>query len=501
MAGEDATGLAGVTVSARHMDLDVEESAITDIGGRYRLQVEFPGEVEVVAWRFGFRQERKGGVRPGGAENPLNFVLKKETDERRIIETLPNSSFMTLLPEGWVKRDHILEWGGFASAVLQQSSVEELTNRLRVGVHARNRGSISFGTVSVSPTESYVRPEAMARWMAQYAPLGKELKNFRLPALSTPDSANIQITEFFMPKGGSTHDIYLAPDGIVWANQKPEGLYRLDSKTGKGRTVPFPWANRNIVPIRDSSHFWVTTYMGRIVEFDPKTEKMTGKVFDLAKELGAYFPHTARTDVDGNLWVGDYLGQYPGRAVKIDVGTGKITLIEFPALPLPFDRKATQAYGLCMCPDGRIWATLLVADTLLEIDPRTLKVRARELPEIHGGPRRLDCDRDGILWIPAFAAGALFRFDPKTEEFRKYSSPTQDAGLYTVKVHPKTGDVWIVTQFSSQIYRFDPQKAQFSVYQMPDRQHYAKDIQFAGDREVWAAQDGRRQQSLIRIRY
>jgi len=504
VTGQDGQPIAGGSVISCHSRIAVEESTLTDHAGTYRLKIEFPGQVRIVATRIGYRLEQRDGVQVSEGSNvTLDFVLKAETDERSVIEQLPYSSFVNLLPDGWMKRDYILQsWNyGFRAAVLQQVSAQELKDRFSLGLLQKTR----LGMVQ----ESYIRPGAAAEWAAQYIPRGQTLKKLRLPAQSTPDAAGVHITEFLVP--ADSHDLYVAPDGIVWANQETGGLYRLNPKTGEGRLVPFPWSNRNVLAAKDGSHLWINTDQGKIAQFDPRTEKV-GKVYDLAQQFGDFFPHTVKTDANGNLWVTDYKAEYPGRGVRIEVATGNVTLIRFPALELPFDRKASEGYGLAICPDGQVWTSLLAAGSFVEINRSTLEARARELPEIYGGPRRLDCGGDGAVWIPAYAAGVLFRFDPKTEEFRKFFLPTPDSGPYTVKVHPRTGQVWLVTSMANQVYRINPQSGSVSVYQLPNSLMAnplarSRDIQFSGDREVWFTSKQYRRTSqqphmrLVRLRF
>src|SRR5262249_10343025 len=154
----------------------------------------------------------------------MNFRLEPNSDERLTIQQLPHSSFISLLPEGWSKRELVLQEMALTMrrAVLEHLSVADLKKDVRRQVVARNRPGSSFGAPTVFPTESYENPDAIAHWLAKYAERGSKLKNFRLPAPPTPDTANAQIAQFFVPEGKQNHDLYVAPNGIVWATQKPD---------------------------------------------------------------------------------------------------------------------------------------------------------------------------------------------------------------------------------------------------------------------------------------
>src|ERR1700722_4785679 len=129
-------GLPGVMVMATHVDRRIEESTVTDSSGNYRLIVQYPGVLNVVASEIGYKVEKREGVRLAVEATTINFDLQANSDERSTIEQLPYSSFLSLLPDGWAKREFILtEMTGLVRrAVLDHPPLDELTRRIEAAV-------------------------------------------------------------------------------------------------------------------------------------------------------------------------------------------------------------------------------------------------------------------------------------------------------------------------------------------------------------------------------
>src|SRR5437773_11431493 len=114
----------------------------------------------------------------------------------------------------------------------------------------------------------------------------------------------------------------------------------LDPATAEYEEIPVPVKDRHpllvrgIYPAKDGVNWWVLMGAGRAIEFNHKTRQF-GKVLDF-EQYGRFYPHTVGVDNDGNLWVGDNYGLYPGRFCKMDVKTGKMTVFQVPDYPGPY---------------------------------------------------------------------------------------------------------------------------------------------------------------------
>src|SRR5690348_6429693 len=96
--------LPGVTVIALHHGIPVEESTLTGSDGKYRLELQYFDEVAVLARRLGYRESARQTLRPvDKTDTAMDFTLDQETNDHSVIEQLPYSSFVDLLPDGWMR--------------------------------------------------------------------------------------------------------------------------------------------------------------------------------------------------------------------------------------------------------------------------------------------------------------------------------------------------------------------------------------------------------------
>src|SRR5207249_3801408 len=126
--------LSGVVVMATHVDRPIQESTIADTSGSYRLQVDYSGDVKLTVALLGYAELHKDRLHfSSGSNTTMNFRLEPNSDERLTIQQLPHSSFLSLLPEGWSKRELVLQEMALTmrKAVLEHLSLADLKKEIR----------------------------------------------------------------------------------------------------------------------------------------------------------------------------------------------------------------------------------------------------------------------------------------------------------------------------------------------------------------------------------
>ena len=523
--------LAGAMVTAFSADAKRRDTVYTDASGRYRLNVDFAGELTVRARTPYFKDASVKVSLPLPAVKTLDFSLERHSVAAELSDSLPASAHAAVLPWGnhntreafisqcnychqmgnaltrvpreesrW--RDTVRRMEGYF-AMLTNREADDITKALHAGFDGK-----PVPAVQHQPWQPQIAPAKIKEWVAGDAATfihdtevghdddlygmdeGHDLiwhlerktgkiNEYRLPDIDLPEGgvfSGVQLPIGVFNGKHGPHSIAQAKDGIFWiTNALSSTLASFDPVSKKmrlfdmGRTHLYP----HTIRIDQEGIVWFTIVASNEVgRFDPKTEKFT--ILHLPEEsIWSRISHHLFPYV---LKIGAW---FPKMNMHMAVNHAKWGFIGRHAFPFP--------YGIDVNPvDGSIWYAKLNANKIGRIDAKTLAVTEYDTP--FKGPRRLRFDAKGNLWIPAFDDSGIMKFDTRTARFETFRLPLLAHNEYEVPyalaVHPTSGDVWITSNLSDRAFRFDPKTRQFVSYPLPTKVTWLRDWVFTQDKAV-----------------
>lgn len=135
-------------------------------------------------------------------------------------------------------------------------------------------------------------------------------------------------------------------------------------------------------------------------------------------------------------------------------------------------------------PNGKIYAVDMSKDKIYELDRKTNRIVAYDLPPselplggmfsgafrplgtfaAHHGPHSIQVGPDGKLWTTNSLAAEIMSFDPVTHAFKVY--PVPDAIYpHTLRFDQK-GRIWFTVALSNKVGRFDPASGEFKIIKL-----------------------------------
>ncbi|HUF36319.1 MAG TPA: hypothetical protein VMN37_10240 [Gemmatimonadales bacterium] len=373
----------------------------------------------------------------------------------------PSSTWLSLLPDGEVKRKFILDCTGCHQFDDRIARPEGQPRSEAQWAEAVTRMLGYAGATTSFPVIGADRdPRATAAWLARHLPAGE------VPAPPAPAAARAEITEYLMPVPQDLpHDLAVEPGGTVLVTGMfTHRLYRLDPETGAIGEIPIPVENANprAIELDREGRPWVVLGMpGRVATLADSQWRS----FD----VGMY-AHSLGLARDGKVWFNGHFTRAPELIGSVDAATGQVRTHEVPPHPvLAAGPGGPIPYELRIGPDGRVWMSELAGNRLVAFTPRTGSFETFPLPTPHSGPRRFDVDPKGIVWIPAYSANRLLRLDPAAGTTREIDLPVRDALPYVVRRDPRDGSLWIGTSAADALLRYRPASGRFDVYPLPSR--------------------------------
>lgn len=121
-------------------------------------------------------------------------------------------------------------------------------------------------------------------------------------------------------------------------------------------------------------------------------------------------------------------------------------------LPKPRSLPHDPAVG----PDGALWYTAMLANTIGRLDPQSGKIREYPLKTPGSGPHGLVADREGNIWFTANYKGYVGRLDPRTGEVIEYPMPDPAALDPHSLVFDAGGTLWFTVQAGNFVGKLEP---------------------------------------------
>jgi virginiamycin B lyase len=118
---------------------------------------------------------------------------------------------------------------------------------------------------------------------------------------------------------------------------------------------------------------------------------------------------------------------------------------------------------------GMVWSGKMVANTLVQLNPRTGVLREWVIPGGRGGVMDTLIDANGAVWFTESAANFIGRFDPSTERFTNFPVPdtshlnTEPERLWL----DSHGALWFTAHQSMGIGRLDPATGAIRAWPVP----------------------------------
>jgi len=312
------------------------------------------------------------------------------------------------------------------------------------------------------------------------------------PAQTTVSALKVTIREWDVPTPRARpHDPAASPDGALWfTEQEANKLGRLDPATGTIRDFPLKTPHsgpHGLVADADGNIWYTGNYAALIGKLDPRTGNVTE--FALPAE-SARDPHSLAFDAKGMLWFTVQGGNSVGR---LDPRTGKV---EVKAVPTPH----ALPYGIVVNNHGVPIFCEFGANHLGEIDPKSLAITERKLPE-GARPRRLAVAADDRVYYSDFARGYLARFDPATGEVKEWASPGGPASQpYGIAI-TRDGMVWYSEAgvHPNTVVRFDPKTESFAQAPIPSGGGVVRNMVATPDGRLYLACSGVNKIGIVEV--
>ncbi len=143
-------------------------------------------------------------------------------------------------------------------------------------------------------------------------------------------------------------------------------------------------------------------------------------------------------------------------------GAVKFTVKEWQ-VPTPGSFPHDPAVG----PEGSLWYTGLMSNTLGRLDPATGKIKEYRLKTADSGPHGLTADREGNIWFTANYKGYIGRLNPQTGEVVEYLMPDSRARDPHSLAFDSKGTLWFTVQTGNFVGRLVTRTGIVTLRQLP----------------------------------
>jgi virginiamycin B lyase len=116
----------------------------------------------------------------------------------------------------------------------------------------------------------------------------------------------------------------------------------------------------------------------------------------------------------------------------------------------------SHSHDPAVAPDGSLWYTGQMSNTLGHLDLKTGKIQEFRLKTPDSGPHGLVADHDSKIWFTANFKGYIGKLDPRTGQVAEYALPDKDAADPHTPVFDQKGMLWFTVQQGNGVGRLDP---------------------------------------------
>ena len=475
---KDARGnrLNGVFVTAEGVGASYRMTVFSDDRGQYRFPELVAGTYTVTAHASGFQDNRKSSVVvKNGPTVELEFTLTAEQRPEELFRQATPGEWLSSLPGTMKQKFSISKDCSGCHHNLYQLMAHRFTKQdwLKI-LDAMERidaiGVPRFGREDGTSPEPRDLPlqllgsrkwrwgtsEEIADYLAQVQGPGSPLPKIKFHPRPTGKATQAIITEYIVPRENAVpHDVQLDAEKNAWYNDfKANYLGKINPKTGEIKEYKLPdkpgihpgSANMNVFPDSSDPHIWVSLRsQGRLIRFDPKTEKVTG-----------VWERVSFDEVDSRNGIG------LGTNMRVDLTTGKV-LARYKY------KASTDGYGSAVDSKGMGYRGGITDSDIKVLNPETGEVTNYRTPTPDSGPRRITLDGDDTLWFGEWFAGKIGTLDIKTGKIAEYSVSVPFAAFYEAGVDPKNHVGWAFDWHNDRLVRVNPRTGEVTEYPMPTR--------------------------------
>ena len=237
--------------------------------------------------------------------------------------------------------------------------------------------------------------------------------------------------------------------GQFWVGTFRNGLFRLDTTTGREQWMPLTGTQRISSIARDrQGNLYTAVFFGGLHSYTPdgQTERTLGGG---RLELTNLYLNTLLTDSDGRIWIGHYYGidvYDPATDRLVDVG-------------VPPTLRPAIVYAICQTADGNVWVGSNKG--LFRYDTKgKQKEPWRQFTASDGLPNNMICglvaQADGTLWVSTYRG--LAQMKPDGTITRYYRGNGLKEWSYLRGVSAQSADGEVVLGHQNGITWFDPSK-------------------------------------------
>ncbi len=170
--------------------------------------------------------------------------------------------------------------------------------------------------------------------------------------------------------------------------------------------------------------------------------------------FGAMFSDNAR---------GARFGAKQAAIAEASSATGESVVIREWDVPTP----NSHPHDPAVAPDGALWYTGQMSNTLGRLDPATGEIREYRLKTPNSGPHGLVADREGNIWFTANFKGYIGKLDPRTGAITEYPLPDTSAEDPHTPVFDQKGILWFTVQQGNAVGRLDPRTGMIVLKKVP----------------------------------
>ena len=489
IVSSDGAPLAGIPVKAHLDNTAITVAVYTDKNGDY----DFPSwsDVKPGSWSVGvempdFDHVNKPGIAvANGKTARVNFTLKSkplaydDATASEIIAGLPGTDQQKVL-FSQCSNCHTLQW---ALQIPRSKDQWVKVIRMMAGRAADDDtpGTYAFGQ------KQFIEP--LAEYLASIRGPGSDKVPFKQrPRPTNPESTNIVVTEYDLPRGGQRdvfmlrgdpayvwpHDVIMNDQYAYYTDHFSYTIGQLDRKTGEAKELHFqapagagrdpnggdgrpgnPGGGTHELQFDRQGNVIIGMRKGT-VRYNPKTGQFNGWATG-NDQFGL--------DPQGNVWTLPVNGQL----VKLDTSSEALKRTIYP---IP---KNAGIYDIDTDTKGRTDLYIWREGKIGIFDPATLDYKNYPVPTPMSGPRRGQIDGQNRLWAAEFFAGQVVMFDPDEQILKEYplipgvkpyTAPYAEP--YSASVDDKNHIVWTNDFSSSRIYKIDTITGKSVEYMTPD---------------------------------
>ena len=469
--GPDGAPFRGAFVQARHAQLKMTVSVLSDRQGRYSLESLPAGDYRLQVKAIGYKADSRSGVALTADQNAsFDFAL-----QAGIVRWTDISIYqgLRLLPDARGKQvlfDNCLSCHGFqskmAAVVRDEDGWRTTVAFMREAMRSSLADRQGFSDEQAEDVVFYLNHLFGEQSVLPKSPADLPSYNDTVTKFSD-EALKIVYVDFEMP-GPNRFPWTAHPDndGNFWIPQYgvSNRIARFNPASGEITEFRVPHTGpaliHSAVPAPDGSVWLTEAGAKKLGRWDPKTQKITEFQDDWRK-------HTIRVHPDGSIWS-------TGGLTRFDPKTE--SFLHIPEVP--------TAYGIALDKAGTIWFTQMTkTGNIGKVDPNTLKV-TKYIPPSRERPRRIQVGADGMIWFCIFDAGKIARFDPGTETFKEFALPHPMTKPYALGIAPDRM-IWYSSEYRDVIGRLDPDTGTVTEFPMPYTDNGMRDFFLDGQGRIW----------------